>query len=53
MTQKLMGVALVGKGMIAQTLVRALSAAQDVAHLKAIVSRHPDRARPLAEYYAG
>lgn len=53
MTQPPIGVALIGAGMIARTHVQALSGARDIAHLKAIVSRHPDRARPLAQHYAG
>ncbi len=53
MTQNPLGVALIGAGMIAKTHVKALSGARDVAQLKAIVSRHPDRARPLAEHYVG
>lgn len=53
MTQTPIGVALIGAGMIAQTHVQALSAARDVTRLKAIVSRHPDRARPLADHYTG
>lgn len=47
------GVALIGAGMIAKTHVSALSAAQDKMRLEAIVSRHPDRAHPLAALYAG
>ena len=47
------GVALIGAGMIAGTHVSALSAARDRVRLTAIVSRHPDRARHLAELYAG
>ncbi|MDV7145024.1 Gfo/Idh/MocA family oxidoreductase [Tropicimonas sp. TH_r6] len=47
------GVALFGAGMIAKTHVAALSAAQDVAKLEVIVSRHPDRARYLTEYCDG
>lgn len=47
------GVALIGAGMIAKTHVMALSGLQDIARLKAIVSRNPDRATQLAEYSAG
>lgn len=47
------GVALIGAGMIAKIHVAALSAAQDVARLKAVVSRRPERARPLAALYEG
>ncbi len=39
--------------MIAKTHVAALSAAHDVAKLETIMSRHPERAQYLAEYYAG
>ncbi len=46
-------VALIGAGMIAKTHVAALSALQDTARLRAIVSRHPVRALPLAAQYAG
>lgn len=53
MTQAPIGVALIGAGMIARTHLQALSGTSDVAQLKAIVSRHPDRARPLAVHYAG
>ena len=47
------GVALIGAGMIAARHVSALSALRSRARLMAIVSRHPERARPLAEHYAG
>ncbi|MCC1491804.1 Gfo/Idh/MocA family protein [Cognatishimia sp. F0-27] len=47
------GVALIGAGMIARTHVEALSAMGDAVRLVAIVSRNPDRARPLAGFYAG
>ncbi|SHE38304.1 Predicted dehydrogenase [Litoreibacter ascidiaceicola] len=47
------GVALVGAGMIAKTHVSALSSARGKIRLEAIVSRHPDRAQPLAEFYSG
>ncbi|WP_417522445.1 Gfo/Idh/MocA family protein [Marinovum sp.] len=47
------GVALVGAGMIARTHVAALSAAQDEIALKAIVSRRPENAHYLAEFYDG
>ncbi|MFK7889570.1 MAG: Gfo/Idh/MocA family protein [Granulosicoccus sp.] len=46
-------VALVGAGMIAQRHVSALSAACRLARLVTIVSRHPDRARHLSQYYEG
>lgn len=52
-SQQLVGVALIGAGMIAKTHVAALSAAQDVARLKTIVSRRPERAGYLAEFYDG
>lgn len=48
-----LGVALIGAGMIAKTHVAALSGTQDVAQLRTIVSRRPDRARYLADYYDG
>lgn len=51
--QPRVGVALVGAGMIAGTHVAALSAAQDLLQLKAIVSTRPDRARYLTEFYDG
>lgn len=51
--QQPIGVALIGAGMIAKTHVAALSAAQDVAHLKTIISRRPERAGYLAEFYDG
>ncbi|AUH32552.1 Gfo/Idh/MocA family protein [Paracoccus tegillarcae] len=47
------GVALIGAGMIARTQVAALSAARDRLRLHAIVSRNPDRAKYLAQHYAG
>ena len=50
---KPVGVALIGAGMIAERHVSALSAAQDSLQLKAIVSRHPERAHHLANCYAG
>lgn len=50
---KPMGVALIGAGMIAKTHICALSAARDKVRLVAVVSRSPDRARPLAALYAG
>lgn len=46
------GVALIGAGMIARTHVAALSAARARVRLEAIVSRRPERAEYLAEYYA-
>lgn len=53
MTHEPIGVALIGAGMIASSHIQALSAASDLVTLKAIVSRNPDKARPLAELYAG
>jgi predicted dehydrogenase len=50
---KPIAVALIGAGMIAKTHMAALSQVQDKALLKVIVSRHPERARPLAALYAG
>lgn len=50
---KRLGVALIGVGMIAKTHVTALSAIQDKVRLKAIVSRHPENALPLAVHYTG
>lgn len=47
------GVALIGAGMIGERHVTALSALRLRAQLATIVSRHPDRARHLARYYAG
>ncbi len=47
------GVALIGAGMIAKTHVAALSGARNVAQLRTIVSRRPERALHLAEYYDG
>ncbi len=47
------GVALIGAGMIAKTHVAALSDAQDEIALKAIVSRRPENARYLADFYDG
>ncbi|MCK0120691.1 Gfo/Idh/MocA family oxidoreductase [Loktanella sp. F6476L] len=47
------GIALIGAGMIAERHVKAISAAQDDMHLRAVVSRNPDRARGLAEAYDG
>lgn len=47
------GVALIGAGMIAKTHVAALSAARDVAQLRSVISRRPERARYLAELYDG
>ncbi|TCS65805.1 putative dehydrogenase [Primorskyibacter sedentarius] len=48
-----MGVALIGAGMIGKTHVAALSAASDRTALRAVLSRHPERAEYLAEYYQG
>lgn len=47
LTDQRVGVALIGAGMIAKTHVAALSAARDIAALKVIVSRHPEKARYL------
>lgn len=47
------GVALIGAGMIAKTHVSALSSAQDRVQLRTIISRRPDRAQYLAEYFDG
>ncbi len=52
-TQDRVGVALIGAGMIAKTHVAALSGAQQVAQLKTIVSRRPERAHYLADHYDG
>ncbi len=52
-SQQRMGVALVGAGMIAGTHIKALSAARANLRLAAVVSRHPDKAAPLAQQYAG
>ncbi len=52
-SQQPIGVALIGAGMIAKTHVAALSAAQDVARLKTIISRRPERAGYLADFYDG
>ncbi|MCO6381978.1 Gfo/Idh/MocA family protein [Oceanicola sp. 502str15] len=52
MTGDGVGVALVGAGMIAKTHVAALAAAEGLA-LKAVVSRHPERAGYLAELCEG
>lgn len=51
--QKRVGVALIGAGMIAKTHVAALSGAQNVARLRTIVSRSPERALHLADHYGG
>lgn len=51
--QRRAGVALIGAGMIAKTHVAALSDAQDHIALKAIVSRHPEKAGYLADFYDG
>lgn len=45
---KPMGVALIGAGMIAKSHILALSAASNEAQLHAIVSRRPERTKPLA-----
>lgn len=47
------GIALIGAGMIAKTHVAALSASRPRVRLETIVSRRPERAQYLAEYYAG
>lgn len=51
--QQPVGIALIGAGKIARTHVAALSAARDVARLEAVVSRHPERARYLADFHEG
>lgn len=51
--QQRVGVALIGAGMIAKTHVAALSDARNEIALKAIVSRRPDKARYLADFYQG
>lgn len=51
--QQRIGVALIGAGMIAKTHVAALSDAQNLAQLRTIVSRRPERALHLAEHYDG
>lgn len=51
--QKRVGVALIGAGMIAKTHVAALSDAQSDIALKAIVSRRPEKARYLVDFYDG
>jgi len=51
--QQRVGVALFGAGMIAKTHVAALSAAREMVQLNAIVSRRPERAHYLAEFYSG
>jgi len=53
MDQKQVGVALVGAGMIAKTHVAALSDLQSRISLKTIVSRRPEKARYLTEFYNG
>lgn len=47
------GVALIGAGMIAERHVTALSAVRSRARLYAIVSRHPERAGHLKQFYEG
>ncbi|SOH93326.1 Predicted dehydrogenase [Monaibacterium marinum] len=49
--QQRVGVALIGAGMIAKTHVAALSDAQNEIALRAIVSRRPENARYLADFY--
>ena len=51
--QNRVGLALIGAGMIAKTHVAALSDAQDDIELKAIVSRHPENAHYLKDFYDG
>ena len=46
-------VALIGAGMIAPRHVKALSGLQNHASLVSVLSRHPDRAMSLSEYYDG
>jgi len=48
-----LGVALIGAGMIGKTHVAALSDAQDRVRLEVILTRNPDTATHLAEYYTG
>lgn len=48
-----LGVALIGAGMIAPTHMLALSELQPRCTLKTIVSRRPERAKYLSEYYEG
>ncbi|WP_424934412.1 Gfo/Idh/MocA family protein [Amaricoccus macauensis] len=52
-TQGRVGVALIGAGMIAKTHVAALSEARDTLQLRTVVSRRPERAHYLAEFYEG
>ncbi len=47
------GIALIGAGMIAPRHITALSAMQSRATLLAVMSRHPERAATLAQYYDG
>ena len=47
------GVALIGAGMIARTHVLALSGLQNVARLRTVISRTPEKALHLAEFYDG
>jgi len=47
------GVALIGAGMIAPRHVKALSGLQNHARLVSVLSRRPDRAMSLLEYYDG
>lgn len=46
-------VALIGAGMIAKTHVRALSDLPALARLTHVISRNPDKARYLADFYDG
>ncbi len=48
-----MNVALIGAGMIAKTHVCALSDAHGLARLSHVISRNPDKARYLADFYEG
>lgn len=47
------GIALIGAGMIAERHVMALSGLRDRVRLTTVLSRHPERAQPLAEAYEG
>ena len=53
MSAKRTGIALIGAGMIAQRHVTAMSALRSRAQLLSIVSRRPERAHYLAEFYVG
>ena len=53
MAEQHIGVALIGAGMIARTHVLALSGLQNVARLRTVISRTPEKALHLAEFYDG